>query len=119
MKIVRLLVVVVVVLALSWAVSRVGQSSSVAPAATPCTPSALSQGVNGAFRVMSVDNFGCAGKFAFLWATVGTTEVNAIGVTEVLQFKTGDQRWALVSRLKYCHPTTLPTLVYRQGCFSN
>jgi hypothetical protein len=118
-KIVRLLAVVAVLLALAWAVKSVSQSSSVAPAATPCTPSALSQGVNGAFHVMSVDNFGCAGKFAFLWATVGTTEVNAIGVTEVLQFKSGDQRWALVSRLKYCHPTTLPTLVYRQGCFSN
>jgi hypothetical protein len=92
-----LLAVVAVLLALAWAVKSVSQS----------------------FHVMSVDNFGCAGKFAFLWATVGTTEVNAIGVTEVLQFKSGDQRWALVSRLKYCHPTTLPTLVYRQGCFSN
>jgi hypothetical protein len=118
-KIFRLVAVVLVVIALGWAVSRVTQLSSVAPAATPCTPSALSQAVNGAFRVMSVDNFGCAGKFAFLWATVGTTEANAIGVTEVLQFKTLNQRWALVSRLKYCHPTKLPTLVYKQGCFSN
>lgn len=68
---------------------------------------------------MSVQNFGCEGQFAYLWATVGTNSVDAIGVTEVLRFKSATQNWTIVSRQKYCHPHDLPTFVYRLGCFSN
>jgi hypothetical protein len=39
-----------------------------------CSSPVLSEAVHGAFRVMSVQNFGCAGDFAYLWATVGTNE---------------------------------------------
>ena len=108
-----------VVVALALAVSQVSQKIVVGPESTSCTPSSLSAADHGSFHVMSVDNFGCAGDFAFLWATVGTTEANAIGVTEVLRFSPRSERWSFVSRAKYCHRTTLPYEVYRQGCFSN
>jgi hypothetical protein len=68
--------------------------------------------------VLSVQQFGCQGKFAYLWATVGTNEADAIGVTEVLEFTTS-QRWRLVSRATYCHPGLMPEFIYKQGCFSN
>lgn len=111
--------VVVVVGALVVAATRVSSTPSTSPVASQCSAHALSEGVNGAFRVMSVQNFGCAGDFAYLWATVGTNETDAIGVTEVLRFKFPTQRWSLVSRAKFCHPLDLPTFVYRLGCFSN
>jgi hypothetical protein len=65
-----------------------------------------------------VQQFGCEGRFAYLWATVGTNEADAIGVTEVLTFAPS-QRWKLVSRAKYCHPTLMPEFIYKLGCFSN
>ncbi|MGC1420312.1 MAG: hypothetical protein WA786_09395 [Acidimicrobiales bacterium] len=119
MKIFRLVGALLVIAALGWSVARATAATSTSPTAAQCSTAALSEGVNGAFRVLSVQSFGCAGNFAYLWATVGTNEANAIGVTEVLRFTPSTQRWKLVSRLKYCHPTTLPTFVYRQGCFSN
>jgi hypothetical protein len=118
-KIIRLACVVVMVAALVVAITNVRSATSTSPSPAQCSSNALSEGVNGAFRVISVQNFGCAGNFAYLWATVGTNNVNAIGVTEVLHFKIPTQRWALVSRAKFCHPHDLPTFVYRQGCFSN
>lgn len=95
------------------------ERSTTGPLAVPCSSSSLSAAVNGAFRVLSVQQYGCAGHFAYLWATVGTDEADAVGVTEVLEFRTVPQRWALVSRAKFCHPGGLPELVYKQGCFSN
>jgi hypothetical protein len=102
-----------------WAVRGASTTTYTGPEAALCSPPALSEALHGAFRVMSVQNFGCAQDFAYLWATVGTNEQDAIGVTEVLQFKVPTQRWTVVSRLKYCHPKTLPTFVYKLGCFSN
>lgn len=119
MKIFRILGAVVVVVALVWSVARVSATTSTSPVAAQCSTAALSHAVNGAYRVMSVQSFGCADNFAFLWATVGTNEADAIGVTEVLRFSSSTQRWSLVSRLKYCHRTTLPTFIYLRGCFSN
>ena len=119
MKIFRLLGAALVVVALVFAVARVAATTSTSPVAGECSTAALSRAVNGAYRVMSVQSFGCAGDFAFLWATVGTNEADAIGVTEVLKFSSSTQRWSLVPRLKYCHRATLPAFIYRQGCFSN
>jgi hypothetical protein len=118
-KIFRVVAALLVLVALAVAASRVSQRTVVGPESTSCTPHSLSGAANGSFHVMSVDNFGCAGDFAFLWATVGTNETDAIGVTEVLRFSPTTERWAFVSRQKYCHPTLLPYEVYRQGCFSN
>lgn len=119
MKIFRLVAVLLVAGALGWAVSGASTTTYKGPAAALCSPLALSEPFHGAFRVMSVQNFGCAQDFAYLWATVGTNDQDAIGVTEVLRFKVPTQRWTVVSRLKYCHPKTLPTFVYKLGCFSN
>ena len=119
MRILRLVGAALVLAALGWAVSHVSATSRVGPDAASCSSPALSEALHGAFRVMSVQNFGCERDFAYLWATVGTNEADAIGVTEVLRFKPPTQRWVVVSRAKYCHPTTLPTFVYKQGCFSN
>lgn len=118
-KSLRIVAALLVAGALGWAVSRPSTTTDKGPEAASCSSPALSEALHGAFRVMSVQNFGCAQDFAYLWATIGTNEQDAIGVTEVLQFKVPTQRWVVVSRLKYCHPTTLPTFVYKLGCFSN
>jgi len=118
-RIFRVVSAVLLVAALLWAVAHVSETRSTVRSVAECSSNALSQAVNGAFRVMSVQNFGCAGDFAYLWATVGTNEADAIGVTEVLKFRPSTQHWVLVSREKYCHPSTLPAFIYKQGCFSN
>jgi hypothetical protein len=92
-------------------------SSSAAPP-IPCTTSALSQAFEGQFHLASVQNFGCEGAWAFVWATVGIGE-QAIGVTEVLSFHTASDRWSIVSRAVDCKASILPSVVYHQGCFSN
>jgi hypothetical protein len=118
-KIIRLACVVVLLAALVVSMTHVSSIASTSPSPAQCSSNSLSEGVNGAFHVMSVQNFGCEADFAYLWATVGTNDVDAIGVTEVLKFNGHTQRWSLVSRAKYCHPHDLPTFVYLQGCFSN
>jgi hypothetical protein len=92
-------------------------SASAAPP-VPCTTSALGQGFEGQFHLTSIQNFGCEGRWAYVWATVGTG-VQAIGVTEVLAYSTTSGRWSIVSRSVDCKASILPRVVYRQGCFSN
>ena len=85
----------------------------------PCTTATLGQAFEGQFHLASIQNYGCEGPWAFVWATVGTGE-EAIGVTEVLALRLRrSARWALVSRATDCKATILPSVVYRQGCFSN
>jgi hypothetical protein len=92
-------------------------SASVAPP-VPCTTSALGRAFEGQFHLASIQNFGCEGAWAYVWATVGTG-VQAIGVTEVLAYGASSGRWSLVSRSVDCKASILPSVVYRQGCFSN
>jgi hypothetical protein len=92
-------------------------SSSAAPP-IPCTTSALGQAFEGQFHLASVQNFGCEGTWAYVWATVGTGE-QAIGVTEVLAFHATSDRWSIVSRAVDCKASILPSVIYHQGCFSN
>jgi hypothetical protein len=117
--IVRWLGALLIAAALVGAAAHVSATSAPSPSAAPCTSSALSEAVHGAFTVLSVQNFGCEGRFAYLWATVGTNEADAIGVTEVLEYSTLRDRWSLVSRERWCHPGLMAEVVYRQGCFSN
>ena len=108
------------VIALSLAASGASSTSSGSPAAAPCTAGALGLSMRyGALPVMSVQNYGCEGNWAFIWATIGHNIAHAIGVTEVLKFDTHRRQWILVKRAKYCHANMLPSVVYRQGCFSN
>src|SRR5580692_3914415 len=92
-------------------------SASAAPP-VPCTTSALGQAFQGQFHLASVQNFGCEGAWAYVWATVGTGE-QAIGVTEVLAFHATSDRWSIVSRSVDCKASILPSVIYHQGCFSN
>jgi hypothetical protein len=91
-------------------------ASAVPP--VPCTAAALGEAFNGQFHLDSIQNFGCEGQWAYVWATVGTGE-EAIGVTQVLTYEARSARWAIVSRETDCKATILPSVVYRQGCFSN
>jgi len=118
-RILRVALALLIAATLVAAATHVSATSTGSPSAAPCTSSALGGAVNGAFRVLSVQSFGCEGDFAYLWATVGTDEADAIGVTEVLAYTTVTERWALVSREKWCHPGLMPEFIYRQGCFSN
>ena len=118
MKVSRLVSSLLLLVAMLVGVARVSASSSPALVPVPCNTSALSAPFTGSMRFDSFDNFGCQGAWAFVWATVGLAP-HEIGVTEVLRFDTTAGRWRLVSRLTYCKPHLLPSVVYRQGCFSN
>ena len=118
MKSFRLVVAVLVLAGLVVLSFRTTSSSATAAPPVPCTTSALGQAFDGQFHLSSIQNYGCEGEWAFVWATVGTGE-QAIGVTEVLAFNTTTQLWAFVSRSVDCKASILPSVVYRQGCFSN
>lgn len=118
MKNLRLAVAGLVLAALVVLSFQTSSSSASVAAQVPCTTSALAQAFGGQFHLSSIQNYGCEGEWAFVWATVGTGE-QAIGVTEVLAFDATTQRWAFVSRSVDCKASTLPSVVYRQGCFSN
>lgn len=116
MKALRLLCTLVVLVAMGLALGRASSADSKAPLSTPCSASAISAHLT---NVLSVQNYGCEAGWAFLWATVGPNESEAVGVTEVLRFSTPRQDWFVVSRLTYCKPGVMPEYVYRLGCFSN
>jgi hypothetical protein len=88
------------------------------PVSTPCTASALSAPYHGALKVVSVASFGCEGRFAYLWATVGKG-AEEIGVTEVLRYDEHTGAWQNASRLTYCTKHRLPAYVEYWGCNSN
>jgi hypothetical protein len=117
MKIVRLAAAVVVLVALVVLSFRTTSSSTSAAPPVPCTTSALGRAF-GQLRLSSIQNFGCEGEWAYVWATVGTG-AHAIGVTEVLAFHTTSQRWRFVSRSLDCKASILPSVIYHRGCFSN
>jgi len=118
MKVFRLAASLLLLAAMLVGVSRVSASSSPDMVVVPCDALALSAPFTGSMRFDSFDNFGCQGTWAFVWATVGLAP-HEIGVTEVLRFDEAVGRWRIISRLTYCKPHLLPSVVYRQGCFSN
>jgi hypothetical protein len=108
-------VILIALIVLSF---RTTSSTAVAVPPVPCTTSALGEAFIGEFHLASIQQYGCEGEWAYVWATVGTGE-EAIGVTEVLHYKAAGDRWAIVSRVTDCKATILPSVIYRQGCFSN
>jgi hypothetical protein len=118
MKSFRLGVCAIVLVALVVLSFRTTSSSASAVPPVPCTTATLGQAFDGQFHLSSIQNYGCEGQWAFVWATVGSGE-EAIGVTEVLAYSNAAQRWAIVSRATDCKASILPSVVYRQGCFSN
>jgi hypothetical protein len=113
-----LVVAALVLIALVVLSFRTTLSSASAAPPVPCTTSALGQAFDGPFHLASIQNFGCEGEWAYVWATVGSGE-QAIGVTEVLAYNATSGRWALVSRSVDCKASILPGVIYHQGCFSN
>lgn len=118
MKPLRLACILMLVAASAFAASRVTSQAAAFPVQSPCTTTALVANLHGAYRVMSVQRFGCEEDWAYLWATVGTNEQDAVGVTELMKYE-GASGWFAVSRLRYCHPSVLPRAVYLLACFSN
>ncbi len=118
MKLSRFAAAVVVHAALIVLSLRTTSDFTAAEAPVPCTTSALGHAFRGQFHLGSIQNYGCEGRWAYVWATVGTGE-QAIGVTEVLAYNVTGSHWALVSRAVDCKATILPSVVYHQGCFSN
>jgi hypothetical protein len=105
-------------LGVAAATTRSTSSTRTAPLAIDCSASALSAPYTGPLKVRSVDSFGCEGRFAYLWATVGRG-VEEIGVTEVLRYDTRTHAWENALRSTYCTDHRLPTYVERWGCNSN
>jgi hypothetical protein len=118
MKLSRVVVAVVVLAALIVLSLRTTSEFAAPEAPVPCTTSALGHAFRGQFHLASIQNYGCEGQWAYVWATVGTGE-EAIGVTEVLAYTTTSGQWALVSRAVDCKASILPSVIYHQGCFSN
>jgi hypothetical protein len=118
MKLPRLVVAIVLLAAFVVASVHTTSSSQPAPVAAPCTSVALGDAFAGHFNLTSMQKFGCEGGWAYAWATVGTGE-QAIGVTQVMHFDRASQKWVFVSRERDCTASILPSVVYRQGCFSN
>ncbi|MGD0852378.1 MAG: hypothetical protein ABSA07_03360 [Acidimicrobiales bacterium] len=118
MKLSRLVIAVLVLVALVVLSLRTTSSAASANPPVPCTTAALGQAFDGEFHLSSIQNYGCEGEWAYAWATVGTGQ-EAIGVTEVLAYNESSEKWALVSRATDCKATILPSVIYHQGCFSN
>jgi len=118
MKLSRLVIAVLVLVALVVLSLRTTSSAASANPPVPCTTAALGQAFDGEFHLSSIQNYGCEGEWAYAWATVGTGQ-DAIGVTEVLAYNESSAKWALVSRATDCKATILPSVIYHQGCFSN
>jgi hypothetical protein len=106
---------VAIVAALVLFVSHSSSSSRTFPPVVACNASAISAAYH---QVDSVQSFGCAGQFAYLWATVGKGE-GEIGVTEVAHYDPASSSWKNASRLHYCVDHRLPSYVQFWGCNSN
>jgi hypothetical protein len=116
-KTARLILAAAVLITIAVLGVRTTSSSSTAVPPIPCTTSALGEGFEGQYHLASIQNYGCEGRWAFTWATVGRG-LYAFGVTEVLNYS-ATNGWALVSRSLDCKASILPHVIYRQGCFSN
>ncbi len=112
MKALRLAGAVILAGSLLLVVARATATASPSPGA-PCTPTALTSDLT---NVVSVQDYGCAGPWAYLWATLSVSS-NQISVTELMSYASG--LWRPVSRATYCHPGVLPEPVYHRACFSN
>jgi hypothetical protein len=115
MKWIRVAGALVIVAALAFFVSQSSCTRRAFPPVVACNASAISAAYH---EVDSVQSFGCAGSFAYLWATVGKGE-GEIGVTEVAHYDSATSSWKNASRLRYCVDHRLPSYVQFWGCNSN
>lgn len=108
----------VVVAGLGVAASAPTSASSSMPASTPCYPGSLGAAFSGALALNSIDRYGCAGEYAYVWATIGSGN-QEVSVTEILRFDPSVARWRFASRERVCRTSELPGLVDAGGCHSN
>lgn len=111
----RAIVAVVLAAGLAVAATRSTSHPSGFPAAVPCDATALSAPYHG---VDFVSSFGCVGRWAYLWVTVGTG-VAEVSVTEVERYDAARASWVNASRPRYCADRRVPAYVRRWGCHSN
>ncbi len=117
-SITRVVTALAVAIGLGWTVARATATSESAPSSASCSAAALSAPVSHLASTGGVNAYGCEGSWAYLWATI-TVGPNRIGVTELMRFDSSTSTWHFASRARYCHPSVLPTVVYRRACFSN
>ncbi len=115
MKWARLIVAVALAAGLALAASRSSARATAFPAVVPCDATALSAPYHG---VDFVSSFGCVGRWAYLWVTVGKG-VAEVGVTEVERYDATRASWENASRLRYCTDRRVPAYVRDWGCHSN
>lgn len=115
MKWFRLAACAVILAALIVFVTKPSSSASTFPPSVPCSAAALSAAYHD---VDSVQSYGCAGDYGYLWATVGTGP-GEIGVTELLAYDATTGEWKNALRANYCEGTTLPAYIEQRACNSN
>ena len=113
MKALRLAGAVILAGSLLLFAARATATASPSSVGAPCTASALTSHLT---NVASVQDYGCTGPWAYLWATLSVSSTQ-ISVTELMSYASGT--WRPVSRSTYCHPGVLPDPVYHRACFSN
>jgi hypothetical protein len=111
----RLIVAVALAAGLAVAATTSTSRSSAFPALVPCDATALSAPYRD---VDFVSSFGCVGRWAYLWVTVGKG-VAEVSVTEVERYDAVRASWANASRLRYCADRRVPAYVRQWGCHSN
>ena len=112
-KALRLVGAVVLAGSLLLVATRATATASPSPIGAPCSPSSLTSDLS---NVTSVEGYGCAGPWAYLWATLSASG-NEFSVTELMSYASG--AWRAASRATYCHPGLLPDPIYHLACFSN
>jgi hypothetical protein len=114
--------VAVGILALALVLTLVGIGAILAnpntqtDAQAACTPTGLTKSWSGAFHVLSVQNFGCEGNWAYVWATIGDSQ-HSVSVTELEEWQ--PLGWLMVNRLTYCSTTNVPKKIRTLACHSN
>ena len=108
----------VLVVALGVTAASASYERASMPDSTPCVSSALAAPFRGPLLLTQMVNYGCAGPWAFVWATVGAG-AQAVGVTEVLYFDRTSAKWRFASRSAVCGNGTLPARIDALGCHSN
>ena len=93
-----------------------GTPNTETDAQAACNPVGLTKSWSGAFHVISVQNYGCEGNWAYVWATIGNSQ-HSVSVTELEQFQ--PLGWLMVNRSTYCKDSAVPKKIRTLGCNSN
>lgn len=118
MRIFRLVASILILVFSVVVIAKVRAQAQAPLAQVPCGVTSLGAAFTSGEALQSVSQYGCEGEWAYMWATIGTGP-GEVGVTEVLHYDALSGAWRLAQRQYVCKPTILPSVIYRQGCFSN